>query len=62
MSDNTLVSWVVRPEPWVFEEELTTNLVLPLNLQGDNAFHQELKRLRRDAMVKAGKLRILKEW
>ena len=62
MSDNTLVSWVVRPEPWVFEEELTANLVLPLNLQGDTAFHQELKRLRRDAMVKAGKLRVLKEW
>ena len=62
MSDNTLVSWVVRPEPWVFEEELITNLVLPLNLQGDTAFHQELKRLRRDAMVKASKLRVLKEW
>jgi hypothetical protein len=62
MSDNTLVSWVVRPEPWVFEEELIAKLVLPLNLQGDTAFHQELKRLRRDAMVKAGKLRVLKEW
>jgi len=62
MSDNTLVSWVVRPEPWVFEEELIASLVLPLNLQGDSDFHQELKRLRRDAMVKAGKLRVLKEW
>src|ERR1700712_5451241 len=62
MSDNTLVSWVVRPEPWVFEDELTANLVLPLNLQGDSAFHQELKRLRREAMVKASKLRVLKEW
>ncbi|WP_242456298.1 GIY-YIG nuclease family protein [Mycolicibacterium sp. P1-18] len=62
MSDNTAVSWVVRPEPWVFEEELVAHLVLPLNLQGDSAFHQELKRLRRDAMVRAGKLRVLKEW
>lgn len=62
MSDHTLVSWVVRPEPWVFEEELTANLVLPLNLQGDTAFHTELKRLRRDAVVKANKLRVLKEW
>ncbi|MEU0499203.1 GIY-YIG nuclease family protein [Mycobacterium sp. NPDC006124] len=62
MSDNTEVSWVVRPEPWVFEEELTKHLVLPLNLQGDSDFHQELKRLRRDAMAKANKLRILKEW
>jgi hypothetical protein len=62
MSDNTLVSWVVRPEPWVFEDELTASLVLPLNLQGDSAFHQELKRLRRDAVLKANKLRVLKEW
>jgi len=62
MSDNTLVSWVVRSEPWVFEDELTANLVLPLNLQGDSAFHQELKRLRRDAVLKANKLRVLKEW
>jgi hypothetical protein len=62
MSDNTLVSWVVRPEPWVFEDELTAHLVLPLNLQGDSPFQQELKRLRRDAMIRANKLRVLKEW
>ena len=62
MSEHTEVSWVVQPEPWVFEEELTSHLVLPLNLQGDSEFHHELKRLRRDAMAKANKLRILKEW
>ncbi|WP_284226662.1 GIY-YIG nuclease family protein [Mycobacterium antarcticum] len=62
MAENTLVSWVVRPEPWLFEDQLTADLVLPLNLQGDSAFQQELKRLRRDAVLKANKLRILKEW
>jgi hypothetical protein len=62
MDENALVSWVVRPEPWLFEDELTASLVLPLNLQGDSAFHQELKRLRRDAVTKANKLRVLKEW
>jgi hypothetical protein len=62
MGENALVSWVVRPEPWVFEDELTANLVLPLNLQGTNPFQQELKRLRRDAVLKANKLRVLKEW
>ena len=62
MAENTLVSWVVRHEPWLFEEQLTADLVLPLNLQGDSAFQQELKRLRRDAVLKANKLRVLKEW
>ncbi|MCW2521084.1 MAG: hypothetical protein JWR46_3703, partial [Mycobacterium sp.] len=27
-----------------------------------NPFQQELKRLRRDAVLKANKLRVLKEW
>ena len=62
LAENALVSWVVRPEPWLFEDELTADLVLPLNLQGDSAFHQELKRLRREAVLKANKLRVLKEW
>lgn len=62
MAENAMVSWVVRPEPWLFEDQLIADLVLPLNLQGDSVFHQELKRLRRDAMLKANKLRVLKEW
>ncbi|MCW2515028.1 MAG: hypothetical protein JWR11_4070 [Mycobacterium sp.] len=62
LGDNAQVSWVVRPEPWVFEDELTSQLVLPLNLQDGNPFAQELKRLRRDAIHKANKLRVLKEW
>jgi hypothetical protein len=62
MAENTLVSWVVRPEPWLFEDTLVGSLALPLNLQGDNPFREELKRLRRDAVLKANKLRVLKEW
>jgi hypothetical protein len=62
MSENTLVSWVVQPEPWVFEDELTAALVLPLNLQDHNPFQPELKRLRREAVLRANKLRVLKEW
>jgi hypothetical protein len=62
MSENALISWVVQPEPWTFEDELTGALVLPLNLQDDNPFQPELKRLRREAVLKANKLRVLKEW
>lgn len=64
MAENALVSWVVRPEPWLFEDELIANLDVPLNIQGNkrNAFYPELKRLRRAAAVNADKLRVLKEW
>lgn len=64
MAENALVSWVVRPEPWLFESELIAALDLPLNIQGNkrNAFYPELKRLRRAAAVNADKLRVLKEW
>jgi hypothetical protein len=62
MAENAVVSWIVRPEPWLLEDEVIAALQLPFNLQGDNAFQQELKRLRRDAVQKANKLRVLKEW
>jgi hypothetical protein len=64
MAENALVSWLVRPDPWLFEEELIANLDLPLNIQGNtgNAFYLELKRLRREALAKSNKLRILAEW
>lgn len=64
MAENALVSWVVRPEPWLFEDELIAALDVPLNIQGNkrNAFYPELKRLRRDAALKANKLRVLAEW
>jgi hypothetical protein len=64
MAENALVSWVVRPEPWLFEDQLIAALDLPLNIQGNkrNAFYPELKRLRRDAVLKSNKLRVLAEW
>lgn len=65
MAENALVSWVVHPEPWLLEEKLIAALDLPLNGQASNkhnAFYPELIRLRRDAAVKANKLRVLKEW
>lgn len=64
MAENALVSWVVRPEPWLFEEDLIATLDLPLNLNDKtrNAFHPQLTKIRRDADRKAGKARVLKEW
>ncbi len=64
MAENALVSWLVRPDPWLFEDELIANLDLPLNLQGnnDNAFYPELTRMRKAAIAKSNKLRILAEW
>ncbi|TRW78548.1 hypothetical protein FK535_24615 [Mycolicibacterium sp. 018/SC-01/001] len=64
MAENVTVSWVLHPEPWHVEAKLLKAVELPLNLQGNerNAFAPELKRLRRDAAVKAAKMRVLAEW
>ena len=64
MAENAAVSWVLHPEPWFLEPKLIASLDLPLNFQDNerNAFAPELKRLRREAAVKAGKLRVLAEW
>lgn len=64
MAENAAVSWVLHPEPWHLERKLIAALDLPLNFQDNerNAFGPELKRLRRDAAVKAGKMRVLAEW
>lgn len=64
MAENALVSWLVRPDPWLFEAELIANLDLPLNIQGnnDNSFYPELTRIRKTAIAKSNKLRILAEW
>ncbi len=59
MAENAAVSWVLHPEPWFLEPLLINALVLPLNFQDNerNAFAPELKRLRKDAGVKAYKMR-----
>ncbi|QZT61475.1 GIY-YIG nuclease family protein [Mycolicibacterium austroafricanum] len=64
MAENAAVSWVLHPEPWFLERKLIDALELPLNFQDNdsNAFAPELKRLRREAAVKAGKMRVLAEW
>lgn len=64
MAENAAVSWVLHPEPWYLEAKLFAALDLPLNFQGNerNAFGPELKRLRKAAAVKAGKMRVLAEW
>ncbi|MGB3483267.1 MAG: hypothetical protein WBB07_13765 [Mycobacterium sp.] len=64
MAENAAVSWVLHPEPWFLEGKLLAALVLPLNVQDNehNSFAPELKRLRRAAAVKAGKMRVLAEW
>jgi hypothetical protein len=60
MADNVLVSWVVRPEPWLFETELVDALDLPLNQR--SSFYAQVKALKRAAVLKADKSRILAEW
>lgn len=64
MAENATVSWVPHPEPWFLEAKLLNALDLPLNFQDNdrNAFAPELKRLRREAAVKANKMRVLAEW
>lgn len=65
MADNALVSWLPHPEPWLIEDKMIAAFDLPLNGQEankGNAFHPELKRLRRAAMATADKQRVLKEW
>jgi len=64
MAENAAVSWVLHPEPWHLEAKLIKALNLPLNIQDNerNPFAPELKRLRREAGIKAGKMRVLAEW
>lgn len=64
MAENAAVSWVPHPEPWHLERKLINALDLPLNFQDNerNAFAPELRRLRREAVVRAGKKRVLAEW
>jgi hypothetical protein len=48
MEAHARVVWHVSPEPWNEEDELLTQLVLPLNLEGNShcAFHPTLTELR----------------
>lgn len=60
MQQNAFVTWVEHPEPWILEEELISELSLPLNLDQNqgHAFHCSLSKMRRDAKAAARKLPI----
>jgi hypothetical protein len=55
MGESAFVTWVVRGDPWVLEEELIQTVSLPLNLQGNNAhpFYTCLKAIRKECKVGA---------
>lgn len=63
MAENALVSWAVRPEPWLFEDELVATFEAPLNLNDKTRpLYPELTKMRRDAAKRADKMRVLAEW
>lgn len=35
MEENTHISWILDPEPWVLEENMFKSVSLPLNLKGN---------------------------
>lgn len=55
MAENAFVSWIEQDDPWLLEDELISNLDVPLNLRGNahNRFYLELKRLRAAAEQRA---------
>lgn len=54
MGDNTRVSWLLDPEPWVIEENVINTVSLPLNLKGnDHTFKSTLSTLRKEAIAQA---------
>jgi hypothetical protein len=61
MGEHAYVSFVSHERPWELEERLIELLDVPLNLDGNsrNAFHPELTRVRRDAVVAANLLPVL---
>jgi hypothetical protein len=61
MSENALVCWVERPEPWHVEEGLIERYDVPLNLDQNkhNRFHPELTAARRNAKQRAAALPVL---
>lgn len=61
MADNAYVSWIVRQQPWELEDELITQLDLPLNLMGNkhNQFHAKLTEVRARCVARARDLPVL---
>ena len=61
MGEHAYISFAPHERPWELEELLIDLLDLPLNLDGNsrNAFHSELTRVRRDAVVAANLLPVV---
>ena len=61
MSEHAYVSFAPHERPWELEERLIGLLDLPLNLDGNgrNAFHPQLTRVRRDAVLAANLLAVV---
>lgn len=54
MNENTRISWLLDPEPWVVEENVLYTVALPLNLKGnEHAFKSMLSTLRKEAIAQA---------
>ena len=62
MDENTRISWVLDPEPWVIEENTLKSVSLPLNLKGnEHVFKSSLSTLRKEAITQARILEIANE-
>ena len=59
MAENAFVTWQCCEQPWLLEEQLISQVCLPLNLDqnGRNAFHAVLSRVRSSARERARELR-----
>ena len=54
MSENTRISWLLDPEPWVVEGNVLHTVALPLNLKGnEHIFKSMLSTLRKEAIAQA---------
>lgn len=64
MDENAFVTWVTCSNPWELEKKvLQSSHSPPLNILGNinNPFLTELKRIRREAKIRAEKMGILDE-
>lgn len=62
MEENTRISWILDPEPWVLEENMFKSVSLPLNLKGnEHVFKNTLSTLRKESIHQARMLEIVNE-
>jgi len=63
MEDNAFVCWVKHPAPWEMENEIISELSLPLNLQDNlnHPFHKTLTEMRKKAKQNARDLPVAQE-